>query len=305
MAPEAPRREAVLLLGCGYAGSMLAQHLAFAGRPVYGTTRSEEQASVIRTRGAEPVLLDATDLSPLDRFKGNIDAVVDLIPPDVARDGTWQDPTAALLERLSSWGLRSFVYVSSTSVYGDHRGAVVDETTPCHPDGPRGVARLAIERQVLASELPASVVRVAGIYGPGRSQLHRMAARRYRLVAGGAAYTNRVHVLDLARLLEAAIDRGRPGSTYLASDLAPATQREVADHIARSYDMPAPPDLPIAEARVRMSKSVLAMITGSKRLDPSWTLAQLGVTLRWPDYASGLAELWRHEAPALRAVRDG
>ncbi len=296
-------RHRILILGCGYAGSMLAQALAFAGRPVVGTTRCETQVSVIKSRGAEPILMEAGDLSPLDRLRGSIDAVVHCIPPTMYRDGSFDDPTARIIDKLASWELSAFVYVSATSVYGDHGGAVVTEATACAPDSPRGKARLAIEGQVTAAaEVGGRVMRVAGIYGPGRSQLHRMAGGRYRLVGDGEAYSNRVHVLDLATLLEAAIDRGRPGATYLASDQRPATQREVAEHVVEVYGMPEPNRISLAEARVRMTKNVFAMITGSKQLDPSATLAELGVTLRWPDYASGLAELWRREAPELRAL---
>ena len=299
-------RKRVLILGCGYAGSMLAQALAFSGRPVVGTTRSETQASVIKSRGAEPILLDAEDLSPLDRLRGSIYAVVDCIPPTMHRDGSYDDPTARILEELASWELSAFVYVSATSVYGDHGGAVVTETSACEPDSPRGRARLEIEGQVIAATgVGGRVMRVAGIYGPGRSQLHRIAAGRYRLIGEGEAFSNRIHVLDLATLLEAAIVRGVAGATYLASDLRPATQREVVEHVVATYGMPAPTRLSMAEARVRLTRNVFAMITGSKRLDPSATLEALGVTLRWPDYASGLAELWRREAPALRELAAG
>jgi nucleoside-diphosphate-sugar epimerase len=301
-APSGRLDEAVLILGCGYTGAVLAQRLAFAGLPVIGTTRSEAQASVIRTRGAEPVLLDVADLTPLARLRGRVRAVVHSIPPEVdPASGAVTDVTAALLEHFAGESLERFIYISSTSVYGDCDGAVVAEDTPCHPDSPRGAARLAIEDQVLASGLPAVVVRPAGIYGPGRSQLHRMARGQYKLVGDGSAITNRVHVRDLAAILAAAIDRGEAGAVYLATDTHPATQAEVAEHIVATYGLPQPPTMPLAEARVRLSRDVLKMITGSKRLDPSWTLAQLGVRLRFPDYQQGLAAIWGQEQAQLRA----
>lgn len=293
----------VLILGCGFTGAVLAQRLAFAGRSVYGTTRSEQQASVIRSRGAEPVMLDVhEDMSPLNRLRGRIDEVVSCIPPLMQRDGSYEDRTLELTALLSGWGLRSFVYVSSTSVYGDKAGASVTETSECSPDSPRGAARLAIERQVLDSGLRSTVIRPAGIYGRGRSQLHRMASGRYRLVGGGGAFTNRIHVVDLAALLEGALTRGEPGTTYLATDDKPATQLEVAEHVVAEYGMPEPVRMELPEARVRLSKDVLAMVTGSKRLDGSWTRQQLGVELRNPSYVEGMASIWRFEAPELRAA---
>lgn len=292
----------VLILGCGYTGVVLAQRLAFAGRPVVGTTRADRRATVIRTRGAHPVLWDGADFSPLEPWRGRVCAVVHSVPPTVHPDGRVDDPTEALLERFADWDLDAFIYLSSTSVYGDHGGAVVDEATPCAPDSPRGAARLAIERAVLAGPVPAQVIRPAGIYGPDRSQLHRIAAGRYRLVDGGAAYTNRIHVTDLAALIEAAIDRGQPGAVHLATDREPATQRAVVDHVVATFGLPAPTDMSLAEARIRLDKNVLAMITGSKRLDPRRTLEALGVRLRFPTYREGLADIWRRQRGDIEAL---
>lgn len=294
-----------LILGCGYTGLVLAQALTFAGRPVVGTTRSDTRASVIRSRGAKPLLLDMEDLSGLDRLRGRVEAVVSCVPPRRREDGTFEDHHGELLERVGSDHLRAFVYVSSTSVYGDQGGATVTEQTPCTPDSPRGEARLRVEREVLQSGLPAMVVRPSGIYGPGRSQLHRIASRRYRLVGEGAAITNRIHVGDLSAILQAALERGEPGQVYLASDARPVSQREVADWIVDRWDLPAPVTMPIAEAKIRLGLDVFRMITASKRLDSSHTLEALGVTLRHPDYRHGLEAIWRREGPAIQALADG
>jgi len=300
-----PRRDRhVLILGCGYTGLTLAQRLAFRGVPVVGTTRSAERASIIRTRGAQPILFEAGQWEALAPWRGRTSAVVQMIPPAMGPGGAFEDLTAELLHRLADWGLDAFVYVSSTSVYGDLGGEIADEDTPCAPDSPRGAARRSVEARVLASALPAMVVRPAGIYGPGRSQLHRIARGAYRLVAGGESYTNRIHVSDLAAILDAAIARGEPGRIYLGSDREPATQREVVDHIVATWGLPRPADMPLAEARIRLSRDVLAMITGSKRLDPSRTLEALGITLRYPTYRAGLADVWRREGAELMALLE-
>lgn len=291
----------VLILGCGFTGCYLAQRLAFRGEPVFGTTRSDERSLVIASRGAEPILMDATDCAPIDRLRGRIYGVVISLPPQMARDGSYEDATAGLLSRLATWNLESLVYISSTSVYGDQGGAVVTEHTECHPDSPRGAARRAIEEQVLTSGLPSMVVRPSGIYGPGRSQLHRAARGHHRLVAGGAAITNRIHVDDLSQIIDRALLVGTSGATYLATDSTPSSQREVSDFMG-GLGLPGPQEISLEEARVRLDKNVVAMLMGSKRLDGAWTREQLGVTLRYPDYGSGLQSIWERESPEIKAL---
>ena len=291
-----------LIVGCGYTGKLLAQQLAFEGHAVYGTARTEVGANVIRTRGAHAIVMEAPDFRPIEKMRGKVDALVTMMPPTMERQGGFSDHTAALISEVADWNLKAFVYVSSTSVYGDKKGALVDESTLCTPDSPRGRARLEIERQVLESGLPAMVVRPSGIYGRFRSQFDRLVGRRTRLVDGGEAYTNRIHVRDLATIIQAACERGRPGSVYLASDARPARQCDVAGHIVDTYGLPAPEHISLAEAKVRMSKDVLAMIMGSKRLDSSATCASLGIDLRFPDYEVGLAEIWRFDQEAIRAA---
>ena len=291
----------VLILGCGFTGSYLAQRLAFRGVPVFGTTRSDERALVIASRGTEPIKMDGADPSPIRRLRGRVYGVVHCLPPQMARDGSYEDATGALLEQFADWELESLVYLSSTSVYGDRAGADVDERTTCHPDSPRGVARLEIEGQVLGADLPSVVIRPAGIYGPGRSMLHRAARKQHRLVAGGEAITNRIHVDDLAQTIDHALEQGTPGSIYLGSDQAPSSQREVADYLS-GLGLPHPAELTLEEARVRLDKNVLAMMLGSKRLDSSWTRQSLGISLRYPDYRSGLGAIWAREAPEIRAL---
>ena len=291
-----------LIVGCGFTGRVLAQQIAFSGRAAYGTSRSEAGVSVIRTRGASAVMMTAPDFRPLAPLKGKVDALVTMMPPVMAKDGGYVDHNDALLDYVEDWGLKAIVYVSSTSVYGDKGGARVDEQTPCEPDSPRGCARLEIEQRLLSSSLPTMVVRPSGIYGRSRSQFDRLAGRRTRLIDGGMSYTNRIHVRDLATIIEAACDRGVPKSVYLASDARPALQAEVAAYIVDTYGLPEPSHLTLAEARVRMSKDVLAMIMGSKQLDGTKTLEALEVKLRFPDYASGLAEIWRFDEPTIKAA---
>jgi len=297
----------VLILGCGFTGVALAQRLAFKGEPVVGTTRNDLRASIIRTRGAHPLLWDGRDLDVLAPWRGRIRSVVYSIPPAVSADGAPDPALAAVLgffaDAPPEQGIEAFVYLSSTAVYGDRQGEVVTEATAPAPDSPRAVARLAAEQLVREAPLKGIVVRPSGIYGPGRSLLHRLAAGQHRVIGDGAALSNRVHVADLAATLEAARKRGRQGAVYLGSDASPAPQREVVDHAVATFGLPAARAMSLAEARIRLDKDTFAMLAGSKRVDAAATHAELGVRLKFPSFREGFADLWRRERTEIEALR--
>lgn len=288
-------RDPILILGCGFLGQTLAQRLAFRGVPVVGSARGEPQLGIIRTRGATPLAFDGRDLGALDRLPFRFARVLMSIPPEANLD-------RALADAIARWGLPPgrVLYVSSTSVYGDHGGADVDEATPPAPATDKAKMRLAAE--AIWQGIGASVIRPAGIYGPGRSLLHRIAAGKYRLLGDGGAVNNRIHVADLASLCEAALSK--PQGLYLGSDLAPTPMREVVAWISETFGLPDPPALSLAEARVRMDKDTFQMFAQSKRLRPEATLAALGVTLRYPSFREGLSEIWTREKAALLALAD-
>jgi len=285
-------RSPVLILGCGFFGQALAQKLAFKGVPVAGTARGEPQLGIIRTRGASSVRFEG-DLAVLDRLPIKVGRVVMSIPPEAGLD-------TALAAKVAYWGLApgKIVYISSTSVYGDHAGAEVIESTPPAPATDKARGRLAAE--AIWQAIGASVIRPAGIYGPGRSLLHRIAARKYRLIDNGVAITNRIHVADLATLCEAAFAK-EPG-IYLGTDTHSTTQAEVAEWCTRELGLPALQPMSLAEARVRMDKDTLAMFSQSKRLNPTVTLARLGVQLRFPSYREGFRDVWTREKASLLAL---
>ncbi len=290
----AGKAKAVLILGCGYLGKMVAQKLCFGGRFVVGTARRDPELQVIRTRGAEAVFFDGRDLSGLERYRGRIEAVIQSVPPSA------EAPEGPLIAQLHAWGATRAVYVSSTAVYGDRGGEVVTEETPTNPDTPRAQLRRAAEEAWLGGPIPASVVRPAGIYGPTRSLLHRLAARSYRVIEGTeATLTNRIHVSDLVAIVVGAL-AARPGQVFLGADGAPAPTAEVAAWCVGELGLPAPTTMPMAEARVRMDRDTLAMFTHGKRVDPAQTLATLGVRLQFPDYKAGLRSIWLREQAALR-----
>ena len=283
----------VLIIGCGYTGLATARRLAVQGVPVWGTTRSADRAHAIRAAGAEPLLFDAgQDVLP-DELRGRFDVVVDTVGPAFEREG---DTTEQILGALDGFPLQRFIYLSSTSVYGDFDGAWVDEDSPCAPTAPAGVRRLAVE-SLLASRcaaggLPVVILRLPAIYGPGREGLLlKIRAGRLYVVGDGSGYGNRIHVDDLADAVVSACRRAAPGTTYLVTDDEPAPRGEVADYVAGLLGLPPPPRLALEVARARLSPSVLSMYVDSKRLRNVRMKADLLPRLSLPSFREGFRSL--------------
>ena len=300
MADSQPAQElsprGVLIVGCGYSGRVIARQLREKGVPVWGTTRGAAGTAAIAAAGATPVVFEAGsgDLDPA--ILAAIDVVIDTAGPPWSGG---EDPTRAIVEALRGAELNRFIYLSSTGVYGDKEGEWVDESTPCTPKSPQGIARLAVEDFLLAEaasgRLPALIARLPGIYGPGRSLLHRLDSGRFRYVGPEGPFSNRVHVEDLARGVVAMSSRGRVGQVYLLVDEGPCRLREAAQHAADLLGIPLPQPLDPVEAAATIPPRSLAMLTESKRIRSLRFGAELGVTLAHPTYREGLASIHAEE----------
>lgn len=291
----AGRPQGVLVVGCGYTGRFVAAELRQRGVPCWGTTRAAAGAGAIRAAGAEPLVWAAGEPLPPDVL-ARIDVVVDTAGPAWR---TGDDPTAAVLRSLEGAAVRRFVYLGSTSVYGDRGDATVDEDTPCEPTSPAGIRRLAVERLLQERGVPAVVLRIPAIYGPpapgggeGRDGIvGRIRAGTYHVIGDGAGLGNRIHVQDLAAAIVAAAERAQAGRAYVVCDDLPAPRAEVADTVAAWLGLPPPPRVPLEEALRTMDPSVVAMFTDSKRLSNARMKAELGVVLRFPTWREGLRAL--------------
>jgi nucleoside-diphosphate-sugar epimerase len=196
-----------------------------------------------------------------------------------------QQPAPLLPKRL--------VYISTSGVYGDCQGAWVDEETPIHPQTERAKRRADAEAALQAwsqrTGVPVVVLRVGGIYGPGRLPVDRIKAGRPVLREEESGFTNRIHSDDLAMVCVAAMERGTPGGHYNVSDGLPGTMTQYFNAVADLLGLPRPPQITRAQAERQMNASLLSFLNESRRMDNRKMLRELGVTLRYPDLASGLA----------------
>jgi nucleoside-diphosphate-sugar epimerase len=185
-------------------------------------------------------------------------------------------------------------YLSTTGVYGDHRGGWVDETTPLTPQSDRGRQRVVAEAQWLQTGLPVHIFRLAGIYGPGRGPFEKVRDGTARRIIKPGQVFGRIHVDDIAQVLEASIRHPNPGAAYNVCDDNPCPPEDVIAHAARLLGLPEPPAVAFEDAD--LGPMARSFYSESKRTRNARIKEELGVQLLYPDYPAGLAALLREEA---------
>lgn len=195
-------------------------------------------------------------------------------------------------DAIAASNISRVVYLSTLGVYGDAKGGWVDESTPPDPAVARGDARLAAEREWLAlsdASRKVFVLRLAGIYGPGRNAIANLRDGTARRIVKPGQIFNRIHVDDISRAIDACMKTATPGGIINVCDDEPAPPQDVIAHAARLIGMPPPPE--IAFADVKLSPMAATFWATCKRVSNRKLREQLGVDLKYPTYREGLAAL--------------
>jgi nucleoside-diphosphate-sugar epimerase len=281
-----------MIFGAGFSGLAIARALAgdcsFAG----GTTRSKERFSKLEAAGLTPFIYQGggpeKDLAEALR---DVTHLVMSIAPDT--DG---DP---VLDAFSTDGLKQVMprlewagYLSTVGVYGDHGGDWVDETTICKPVSRRSVARVAAEKGWIdlagRDGVPAAIIRLSGIYGPGRNALKTLdAGKARRLIKPGQVF-NRIHVADIGGAT-ALLARERLGGIFNVTDDMPAPPQDVVEHAAGLMGVEPPPETDFETAD--LSPMARSFYGENKRVSNARIKAS-GFSFAYPDYKVGLGTLW-------------
>ncbi len=258
---------------------------------VWGTTREPEKIAELLGAGVTPIRFDGASHRVSDAL-AEADHVLISIPP--AEEG---DPVLSHHRMdLAALKPRSLVYLSTVGVYGDHGGAWVDEASECRPATKRSLRRLEAEAgwRLLAEEtgVPVAIIRLAGIYGPGRGPFEKIRRGTARRILNTGQVFNRIHVDDIAAIIEAALER-RANGIFNGADDEPAPPQDVIDHAAKLLGVPIPPALDFDAADLTpMARSFYGE---NKRVQNDKMKQVLGVTLAYPTYREGLAAILASE----------
>jgi len=283
-------RPRLLIVGCGDVGMRLLPLLATKYR-VFALTSQPERRAALRALGAVPVVADLDRPHTLARLRALAPAVLHLAPPQ--KEGEQDRRTRHLVAALG--GVERMVYVSTSGVYGDCGGALVAEHRPVAPRNARARRRVDAERVLrawaLARGAQLAILRVPGIYADDRLPLRRLEQGTPALRAQDDVYTSHIHADDLARIVLAALQRGRPGRLYHAVDGTRLKMADYFDAVADAFGLPRPPRLPRADLEAAVSPMLLSFMSESRRLDDTRLRRELRLRLHHPDVASTLARL--------------
>lgn len=272
----------VLIAGCGDVGGRLAVALASAGHEVYGLRRS-----AFALPGVQALAGDVTEPATL-RLPTGLDYVFVLLAPgeggEAAYRRVYYEGTRNVLKALEGQRVRRLFWISSSGVYGQDDGSLVDEGSPAEPASPTARVLRDSEDLARAGGWPATIVRLSGIYGSGRLRLVNWVQAGRPVQAAPVQWSNRIHAADAAALLAFLLERDREGAElddcYLGTDSLPAPQHEVLDWLAERLGLP-----PVPHAHQPGAGQ-------NKRLSNARVRA-LGFRFTYPDYRSGYAEVLR------------
>lgn len=294
--PPAPR---LFCFGLGFTARRLAESLRRDGWTVAGTSRAAERIAALAADGIAAHRFDGDH--PLDDPGAALAGTTHLLisaPPEDEGDVVLRlhEADIAAVETLEWIG-----YLSTTGVYGDHRGDWVDETSELRPLSPRALRRVAAEDAWLdvwhRYGLAVHVFRLAGIYGPGRSVFEQLAAGAAKRIDRPGQVFSRIHVDDIVAALRASMARPDPGAIYNVCDDLPVGAAEVVAYACELLGIEPPPLVPLEAAG--LSPMAQSFYADSRRVRNDKIKTELGVALGYPDYRRGLESVLESRASVL------
>lgn len=285
----------VLVLGAGFSGKAIAKAFLPLAPSVTGTTRSSEKLAAIEDAGIHALVYDGVTISPeLAEVMKRTTHLIQSIAPGRDGDPMMRADAAPLLDLMPN--LQWAGYLSTVGVYGDHGGAWVTEDASLEPVSARSVERVAAEKAWLAlgaeSGIPVAVLRLSGIYGPGRNAFCNIAAGTARRLIKANQVFNRIRVEDIAGSALFLSERAM-GGIFNVTDHEPAPPQDVVLEASRLMGVAPPPEIPFETAE--LSPMARSFYGENKRVSNA-RLRDAGYAFQFPDYRISLADLWSNDS---------
>jgi len=281
----------IFIAGCGYIGRRVASLACDAGYETTCLVRSTEHGSALEQAGFRTMvgsLDDPAGIPALEAAAGGV--LLYCVPPPGG--GPFDTRARNFCAALAAVPPAKIIYLSATSVYSETRGGVVTEVSPAVPASAMGKRRLDAEAAFrgfgAAHGIAVVILRISGIYGPGRLPLMQISQGQPLLKEEESGPSNRIHADDLAQVCLAAVERGEAGDIFNVSDGHPASMTSYFNAAADALGMPRQPQVTLEEARRAMSPLMFSYVSESRVVDNSRMLEKLGVRLRYPTMAQGL-----------------
>jgi dTDP-D-glucose 4,6-dehydratase len=277
----------VTIFGHGYVSRFLIETFSRLGWTIVCTSRKIDIGMPIKNENL--TLINFFDPA-LSSILQSSNIILSTVPPEKNVDPVlyeYQD-IIAQKKSLVQW----IGYLSSTSVYGNHEGSWIDETTPCNPSNEKARCRLEIEREWLniyeSFNLPVHVFRLSGIYGPGRNCLEDIIKGKDFTIVKKDHYFSRIHIEDICQLILKSINYPTPGEIYNISDNEPAPLHVVQQFGAKilgKYELKE-----IMEEKAKISEDLKKFFMDNKKVNSKKIIKKLGVNLIYPNYQYGLSK---------------
>ena len=275
----------IFVFGLGYTGQIFAGRAA--GFEILGTVRTREAAAKLREIGVEAFAFDgaAFDASLLHALAGASLLIVSAPPSESG------DPAlGAFADRIAAAPLQRAIYLSTVGVYGGADGEWIDEGAPTLGASPRARWRIRAEAQwrdfSQRRSMPVDILRLAGIYGPGRNALIRLKEGAARQIVKPGQVFNRIHADDIVGVALKLIEAGGAGGTWNVADREPAPPQDVIAFAAELLGIAPPPEEPFATAD--LSPMALSFYADNRRISTEKLRRELGYVWRYPTYREGL-----------------
>lgn len=281
----------IVIAGCGYIGTRVARVWKDNGAEVTCLVRSAEHQAALASEGFSTRTCSFDEPAEIPTLDAVGSIVYYFVPPPGGgiADSRARNFCAALSQAASP---ARIIYMSATSVYSETGGGIVTEESPAEPHSAMGKRRLdaesAFRKYGAAAGVPIIILRVSGIYGPGRLPLMQISQGQPLLLEEESGPSNRIHADDLAMVCLASAERGEDGEIFNVSDGHPSSMTSYFNACADLLGYPRQPQVSMEEARRVMSPLMLSYVTDSRVVDNSRMLNNLGITLKYPGILDGL-----------------